>query len=96
MSQPKRFGSALFRTDLEQTLADLGATTLYGCGLATFGCVNATVMCAVCMGYETIVVKDAHGAQDFDDSTAAQVVEHFNAAWERAGARLIRAVDVAF
>jgi nicotinamidase-related amidase len=92
----KRFGSAFFKTDLERTLADLGAKTLYVCGLATFGCVNATVMCAVCMGYDTVVVKDAHGAQDFPDSTAAQVIEHFNAAWERAGARLTRATDVSF
>jgi len=92
----KRFGSAFFKTDLERTLADLGAKTLYVCGLATFGCVNATVMCAVCMGYETIAVKDAHGAQDFADSTASQVIVHFNAAWERAGARLIGAKDVAF
>ncbi len=92
----KRFGSAFFRTNLEQTLSDLGAKTLYVCGLATFGCVNATVMCSVCNGYETVVVKDAHGAQDFADSTAAQVIEHFNGAWERAGAGLIRAADVPF
>ena len=92
----KRFGSAFFKTDLEKTLADLGARTLYVCGLATFGCINATVICAVCKEYETIVVKDAHGAQDFPDSTAAQVIEHFNGAWERAGASLIRAKDVAF
>lgn len=92
----KRFGSAFFKTDLERALADIGAETLYVCGLATFGCVNATVMCAVCKEYETIVVKDAHGAQSFPDSTAAQVIQHFNAAWERAGARLIRAADVSF
>jgi len=92
----KRFGSAFFKTELERTLADLGAKTLYMCGLATFGCVNATVMCSVCKGYETIVVKDAHGARGFTDSTAAQVIEHFNAAWERAGARLIASQDVAF
>ena len=92
----KRFGSAFFKTELERTLADLGAKTLYMCGLATFGCVNATVMCSVCKEYETIVVKDAHGAQDFPDSTAAQVIDHFNAAWERAGARLIASQDVAF
>jgi hypothetical protein len=41
----KRFGSAFFKTDLGETLRDLGAETLYVCGLATFGCVNATVMC---------------------------------------------------
>ena len=92
----KRFGSAFFKTDLEKTLQGLGVKTLYVCGLATFGCVNATVMCDVCQGYETIVVKDAHGAQDFPDSMAAQVIEHFNAAWERAGARLVLASDVSF
>jgi nicotinamidase-related amidase len=92
----KRFGSAFFRTDLDAVLKELGAETLYMSGLATFGCVNATVMCAVCKGYETIVVKDAHGAQGFPDSTAAQVIEHFNATWEKAGAQLIGAADVSF
>jgi len=53
-------------------------------------------MCAVCKEYETIVVKEAYGAQDFLDSTASQVTEHFIAAWERAGARLVRAADVLF
>ncbi len=92
----KRFGSAFFKTDMERILGGLGAETLYVCGLATFGCVNATVLCAVCKGYDTVVLRDAHGAQDFADSTAAQVIEHFNAAWERAGARLIQAADVRF
>jgi nicotinamidase-related amidase len=92
----KTFGSAFFKTDLEATLADLGVETLYVCGLATFGCVNATVMCAICKEYETIVVKDAHGSQDFPDSTAVQVIEHFNRAWERAGAQLMSAKNVTF
>jgi len=91
----KTFGSAFFKTDLEKILADLGVETLYVCGLATFGCVNATVMCAVCKEY-VVVVRDAHGAQAFPDSSAAQVIELFNRAWERAGARLIRSKDIAF
>jgi nicotinamidase-related amidase len=92
----KTFGSAFFRTDLERTLADADAETLYVCGLATFGCINAAVMCALCKGYDTMVVKDAHGTQPLKDSTAAQVIDHFNTAWERAGATLIEAADVAF
>ena len=59
----KRFESAFFETDLEKTLRDLGIKTLCFCGLATSGHVNATVMCAVCKGYDTVVVKDTHGAQ---------------------------------
>ena len=92
----KRFGSAFFETDLEETLTDLGAETLYVCGLATFGCVNATVMCAVCKGYDTVVVKNAHGSSNFPDTPAAQMIEIFNGIWKRAGARLIGAVDVSF
>jgi len=41
-------------------------------------------------------VKDAHGTQDLPDSTAAQVIDHFNPARGRAGARLISASDVSF
>jgi len=92
----KRFGSAFFKTDLEKALRRIGAKTLYVCGLATFGCVNATVMCAVCEGYDTIVVQDAHGAQDFPDSSAKDVIAHFNAAWERAGAQLMSAKNVTY
>ena len=92
----KRFGSAFFETDLEETLTDLDAETLYVCGLATFGCVNATVMCAVCKGYETIVVKDAHGSQSFPDTPAERMIEIFNGTWKRAGATLMKSEDVRF
>ena len=69
----KRFGSAFFKTNLEKTLKKLAVEMLYVCGLATFGCVNATVMCAVCKGHDTVVVKNAHGSQGFPDSSAVQV-----------------------
>jgi nicotinamidase-related amidase len=92
----KRSGSAFFKTDLEKVLRTFGAKTLYVCGLATFGCVNATVMCALCKGYDTIVVRDAHGTPPLGGSTAAQLVDHFNAAWERAGATLVGEKGVRF
>jgi len=92
----KRFGSAFFRTDLEQTLADLDVRTLYVCGLATYGCVNATVLCAVCRDYETMVVKDAHGSQSYPGEPAEGIIARFNATWESAGATLVRANDVPF
>ena len=92
----KRFGSAFLKTDMETTLAKLGIKTLYVCGLATFGCVNATVMCAVCKDYSVVVVKNAHGAKDFPDWPASEVIDHYNGEWERAGARLIEADDVRF
>ena len=92
----KRFGSAFFRTKLEQTLTELGVDTLYFCGLATFGCVNATVMCAICHDFDVRVVRDAHGTSGFDGSTPAQIVDIFNATWERAGATLVSEADTEF
>ena len=92
----KRFGSAFFRTELGDVLAERNAKTLYICGLATFGCVNATVMCAVCKDYNVRVVQDAHGSPDFPDTPAETMVDIFNKTWERAGATLIQAADVWF
>jgi len=92
----KTFNSAFLQTDLEGTLADLGVESLTVCGLATFGCVNATVLCALCKGYDVTVVKDAHGARDFPDALAGEVIERFHRTWERAGARLVRQEDAVF
>lgn len=90
----KRFPSAFFRTDLEQVLRRLSATTLYVCGLATFGCLNASVMCALCKGYDVTVVRDAHGAQALGEVSARQVIAQFESAWADAGARLLSASEV--
>ncbi|MDD5264892.1 MAG: isochorismatase family protein [Candidatus Bipolaricaulis sp.] len=92
----KRSPSAFFRTDLERTLKQLGVKTLYACGLATFGCLNATVMCALCKGYDVTVIHDAHGAQALGETSAAQVIAQFEGAWTAAGARLLSAADVNF
>ncbi len=92
----KHFGSAFLKTTLESTLSEIGADQLHVCGLATFGCVNATVMCALCKDYDVHVIQDAHGCLSFPDQPAAAVIEEFNETWERAGATLIRAEDVAF
>jgi len=92
----KEFGSAFVKTSLQQHLQELRVQTLYICGLATFGCVHATVMCALCKEYVVNVVEDAHGTTDLPGSTAAEIVVHFNRTWKRAGASLQRAADVTF
>jgi len=92
----KQFGSAFMRTVLEQTLVKLETETLYICGLETSGCINATVMCAICQDYNVVVVRDAHGVQNLGPSTAHELIDVFNATWERAGARLMKASEVRF
>ena len=83
-------------TALEGILRRLSAQTLYVCGLATFGCLNATVMCALCKGYDVTVVCDAHGAQPFGEVSAAELIAQFESTWADAGAGLVRASDVRF
>lgn len=92
----KHFGSAFFQTKLESTLRELNAKTLYISGLATFGCVNATVMCALCKGYDVRVIRNAHGSVSSGDTTAARMIEIFNVMWEEAGATLIQVEGIDF
>ncbi|MBU1049477.1 isochorismatase family protein [Candidatus Bipolaricaulota bacterium] len=92
----KRFGSAFFKTDLESILSELDVETLYVCGLATFGCVNATVMCALCKDYDVRVIANGHGCVGSDDTSASSRIEIFNDIWGKAGATLIRAEDLDF
>jgi nicotinamidase-related amidase len=92
----KRFGSAFFKTDLENHLARSGADAIVFCGLATFGCVNATVMCALCKGYDVTVAQDAHGSTDFPDTPAKRMVALFNRTWEAAGATLLPSESITF
>lgn len=92
----KHFGSAFFQTSLKSMLTKLNAKTLYICGLATFGCVNATVLCALCKNYDVRIVRNAHGSRSYGDTSATRMIEIFNATWEEAGATLIQAEDVDF
>lgn len=84
----KGFGSAFFKTDLEEHLANVEAKRLVVCGLATFGCVNATVMCALCKGYDVVVAEDAHGTPQDTPTPAAEMISVFNGIWKGAGAVL--------
>ncbi|MCX6092881.1 MAG: isochorismatase family protein [Candidatus Bipolaricaulota bacterium] len=92
----KSFGSAFMRTDLEERLERLAAKSLVVCGLATFGCVNQTVFCAVCKGYDVTVASDAHGTAQSGFFPPAEIIREFNTTWERAGARVVPIARVAF
>jgi nicotinamidase-related amidase len=89
----KTFSSAFLRTTLDDVLTSRGIRRLYVCGLATFGCVNQTVMCALCREYDVVVVSDGHGARPLG-GTVPELIENFNRTWERAGATLSTAASV--
>lgn len=81
----KRFNSAFEDTDLESSLADLGATHLVLTGVATNWCVRATAYAALDRGYDLTLVKDAHTTEpiEFTDGrvvAAEDIVRELNVA----------------
>ena len=89
----KTFGSAFMKTELEDVLKKRGLGKLFMCGLATFGCMNHTVLCAVCRGYAVAVASDAHGTTP-EAGPVDEQMAHFNRMWERVGATLLKAKEI--
>lgn len=52
---PKRYPSAFFATDLNTRLQLKGVDTLVICGVSTSGCVRASTLEAMCLGYRPMV-----------------------------------------
>ena len=52
---PKRYPSAFFATDLSTRLQVKGVDTLVVVGVSTSGCVRASVLDAMCLGFRPIV-----------------------------------------
>lgn len=92
----KTFGSAFLKTDLSSILEDLGAKRLVICGLATFGCVNASVTCAACKEYDVVVASNAHGTVASSGSSPEEIFAYFHDTWERLGATLTPASQIEF
>jgi maleamate amidohydrolase len=57
----KHYPSAFFGTPLAAMLAGLGVDTLLVTGVSTSGCVRATAVDALCLGFRPLVVTDCVG-----------------------------------
>ena len=69
----KRYPSAFFATDLSTRLQLKGVDTLVICGVSTSGCVRASTLDAMCLGYRPIVglgVQDRESSSPPDRSSA--------------------------
>lgn len=60
----KQYPSAFFGTSLASTLHAGGFDTLLITGFSTSGCVRATTLDALCLGFAPFVVRDACGDRD--------------------------------
>lgn len=60
----KQYASAFFGTSLDTTLRALGVDTVVVVGLSTSGCVRASVVDAISLGFRPLVVREAVGDRD--------------------------------
>jgi nicotinamidase-related amidase len=62
----KRFPSSFEETDLEESLAKMGATHVVLAGAQTNWCIRATAYAALDRGYDLTLLKDAHTTESID------------------------------
>jgi nicotinamidase-related amidase len=66
------------QTELNPRLQELGFTQLVICGLQSDFCIDTTVRRALSLGYDVILVADAHSTVDNGVLSAAQITAHHN------------------
>jgi len=79
----KHFNSSFEQTELDDQLAQLGATHIALAGAATNWCIRATAYGALERGYDLTLIRDAHstGSMERADGTrieAADVIDELN------------------
>lgn len=66
------------KTTLHEELQNLGIKKLTIIGMQSEFCVDTTCRRAFSMGYENVLVSDAHSTFDTPVLTAAQIIQHHN------------------
>jgi nicotinamidase-related amidase len=89
----KHHGNAFEDTGLADLLASLGVGRLVVTGLVTHGCVKATCLGALPLGYEVVLVQDGHSSYSKD---AARLIQEWNGKLSQAGVQLKPATEVSF
>jgi nicotinamidase-related amidase len=74
----KQTPDAFHETNLHRELESKGIKKLVIAGLQTEYCIDTTCRRAFSLGYDVILVKDAHSTWDSPRFTAKQIIEHHN------------------
>ncbi|WP_095053194.1 cysteine hydrolase family protein [Pseudomonas sp. Irchel s3b2] len=69
---------SFYQTDLHEQLQELEADRLIICGLQTDYCINATVRQAHQLGYDVVLVADAHSTIDNGMMSAEDIIAEHN------------------
>ena len=82
-------------TTLEEELEKRGIKTLVIAGMQTELCVFETSRRAAQLGHEVIVVEDGHTTFDFEEMTASEAIDKYNAELKTV-AIVMKAADIEF
>lgn len=88
--------SCFFETGLAEQLDDAGVKRLVIVGMKTQYCVDSTCRLARDLGFEAVLVGDAHTCMDTPGLSARAIVEHHNATLNGAFVQVMKAADVSF
>lgn len=91
----KRARDGFEGTCLREALDDLGARRLIAAGFQSELCLRSTCLRAAALGYDVVLVDDAHGTCDTEAEPAAAIVARVSAEVAAVGA-CVHACDVAF
>jgi len=89
----KEHGNAFEATPLREILTERRVVRLVVCGLVTHGCVKATCLGALALGYPLTLAADAHSSYS---KKADQLITEWNAKLQAAGAVLQPTAEIAF
>jgi nicotinamidase-related amidase len=92
----KRHPDAFQDTNLQHELESKGVEKLIITGIQTEYCVDTTCRRAYSLGYDVILVKDAHSTWDTDHLTAPQIIAYHSAVLGGWFATLREASEVEF
>ena len=89
----KQHGNAFEDTNLDELLRSENITSLVVMGLVTHGCVKATCLGALQLGYDVTLVKDGHSSYSKD---ASRLIEEWNEKLNAQGCELNVASEIDF
>ena len=88
--------SCFLGTELAEQLSHRGIRQLLVAGLKTQYCIDTTCRVAVELGFEPLLIADAHTCMDTPQLPAEQIIKHHNATLEGAFVTLVNSADVNF
>jgi len=89
----KQHGNAFEETDLDEELKSRNIGSLVVTGLVTHGCVRATCLGGIELGYRMVLVRDGHSNYS---KKAAQIIEEWNQKLSAATVELASTAEIKF